>query len=94
MMKNKKSTLGLLILVGALVLALIFTYLSLNLQSRDLGYQVQEKIAKEKRLKEEIDQLRAKKAKLLDLGRVEHDVIQDLHYQYPEPDQFIKAFED
>lgn len=94
MMKNKKSTIGLLVLIGALVLALIFIYLSLNLQSRDLGYRVQELIEKEKRLKEEIDRLKAKKASLLDLGRVEAEVTGKLHYQYPEPNQVIKAFED
>lgn len=94
MMKNKKSTIGLLILIGALVLVLIFVYLNLNLESRELGFQFQELIEKEKSLKEEIDKLKAERALLLNLGRVEEKVTRELHYQYPEPDQFIKAFED
>jgi len=94
MMKNKKSTIGLLILIGILVLVLIFVYLNLNLKSRELGFQFQNLIEKEKKLEKEIDRLRAKKAELLDLGRVETEVTQKLHYQYPEPDQFIKVFED
>jgi cell division protein FtsL len=48
----------------------------------------------EKQLKDEINQLRAQKASLLSLERVEDIVIHKLGYQYPEPEQLIKVVEE
>ena len=93
-MKKKKTPTGVFILVAFIVFILVFTYLSLNLKNIDFGYEMQALMGKEKLLKEEIDKLKAKKAELLNLERVEKKVINELGYQYPEPDQFIKVFED
>lgn len=76
------------------VYVLIFCYLSLNLKSVDFGYDMQELFTYERELKEEINKLRAEKASLLNLERVEDIVIKKLRYQYPEPHQFIKVFEE
>ncbi|MCK5056527.1 MAG: hypothetical protein KAT34_07725 [Candidatus Aminicenantes bacterium] len=93
-MKKKKTSTGVFILVAFIFFILVFTYLSLNLKNIDFGYEMQDLLGKEKLLKEEIDKLKAKKAGLLNLERVEKKVIKELGYQYPEPDQFIKVFED
>lgn len=93
-MKKKKTSTGVFILVAFIVFILVFTYLSLNLKNIDFGYEMQELMGKEKLLKEEIDKLKAKKAGLLNLERVERKMIKELGYQYPEPGQFIKVFED
>lgn len=73
---------------------LIFSYLSLNLKNIDFGYEMQELTEKEMALKEQINKLKAEKASLLNLERVEDIVINKLNYQYPEPDQFIKVFDE
>jgi cell division protein FtsL len=73
---------------------LIFSYLSLNLKNIDFGYEMQELTEKETALKEQINKLKAEKASLLNLERVEDIVINKLNYQYPESDQFIKVFEE
>jgi len=93
-MKKKKTPTGVFILVAFIVFILVFTYLSLNLKNIDFGYEMQALMGKEKLLKEEIDKLKARKAELLNLERVEKKVMSQLGYQYPEPDQFIKVFED
>lgn len=93
-MKKKKSSNSVFVLIAFIVFILVFTYLSLNLKNIDFGYEMQELMEKEKLLKEEIDKLRALKAELLNLDRVEKIVMEKLKYQYPEPDQFIKVFED
>lgn len=93
-MKKKKSSNSVFILIAFIVFILVFTYLSLNLKNIDFGYELQELMEQEKNLREEIDKLKAQKAKLLNLERVEDIVIKKLGYQYPEPDQFIKVFED
>lgn len=96
MTPNKKNNAvnGIIFLVAFLAFVLVFTYLSLNLKNIDYGYDLQELTAKEKYLKEEIDKLRAAKAKLLKLERVEKVVIGKLGYQYPTPDQFVKVYKD
>lgn len=93
-MKKKKSSNSVFVLIAFIVFILVFTYLSLNLKNIDFGYEMQELMEKEKVLQEEIDKLRAQKAELLNLDRVEKIVMKKLNYQYPEPDQFIKVFED
>lgn len=93
-MKKKNSSNSVFVLIAFIVFILVFTYLSLNLKNIDFGYEMQELMEKEKVLKEEIDKLRAQKAELLNLDRVEKIVMKKLNYQYPEPDQFIKVFED
>jgi len=85
---------GLWILVSVIAFILIFGYLSLNLKNVDFGYEMQELSERERELNEEINKLRAARASLLNLERVEDIVINKLKYQYPEPDQFIKIFED
>ena len=92
-MKKEKSSIGILILIAIIMFILFFTYSSLNLKNIDYGYDMQELTKHEKGLREEIDKLRAEKAYLLNLKRVERIVINQLGYQYPEPHQLIKVFE-
>jgi len=89
-----KKTGGILVLTGIVSFILIFTYLSLNLKNIDSGYEMQSLNKKQKTLLEEIDKLKSKKANLLNLQRVEKEMVQQLGYQYPEVSQFIKVFED
>ena len=91
--RNKRSINGIFILITFLVFVLLFTYSSLNLKNIDYGYKMQELTQAEKTLKEEIDTLKAEKAKLLTLERVEKIVMKRLGYRYPKPEQFIKVFE-
>ncbi|MCP5105510.1 MAG: hypothetical protein GY950_19140 [bacterium] len=93
-MKKKKSLNGVWVLVTFISLFLVFTYLSLNLKNVDFGYEMTELIDRERKLQEEISWLKARKASLLNLERVEKIVIDKLGYQYPEPDQLIKVFEE
>jgi cell division protein FtsL len=92
--KKDNSLGGLFILMMVVVFILLFLYSSLNLKDIDYGYKIQELHEKEKKLTEEIDQLKAEKANLLNLKRVENIVVSRLGYQYPEPEQFIKVFEE
>jgi cell division protein FtsL len=94
MMKKRKRSTGVWVLVTVIAIVLVFTYLSLNLKSVDFGYEMQELRQRERALREEINQLKAEKASLLNLERVERIVIHQLGYQYPEPHQFLKVFED
>jgi cell division protein FtsL len=91
--KSKKPISGIFLLITFLVFVLLFTYSSLNLKNIDFGYRMQDLMAQEKKLKEEIDRLKARRASLLNLDRVERIVMRELGYQYPEPHQFIKVFE-
>lgn len=92
--KKKKSSNRVWVLVTIILFLLLFTYLSLNLKSVDFGYEMQELRQYEKQLQDEINQLRAQKASLLSLERVEDIVINKLGYQYPEPEQLIKVVEE
>lgn len=92
--QNERAPRGVLIFVVAVTFILIFTYLSLNLKTVDFGYEMQELVDYRQKLMVEIDKLKAQKAILLNLERVEKKVISELGYQYPEPDQFIKVFEE
>lgn len=90
---KKKNNYGKLIALTALILfTLLFTYSSLNLRNTDYGYEKQRLVNKKRGLKEAIDILSAKKAMLLDLGRVEKIVVQKLGYNYPEKGQIIKVY--
>ena len=90
---KKKSNYGKLIALTAFVLfTLLFTYSSLNLRNTDYGYEKQRLKNRKKELKETIDLLSAKKAILLDLGRVERIVVQKLGYDYPKKGQIIKVY--
>ena len=91
--KKKKSSIGLWVVVTLMSFLFLFSYLSLNLKNVDFGYEMQELRQHEKQLKEEINQLKARKASLLNLERVEDIVINELGYQYPEPEQLIKVVE-
>ncbi|NIN21837.1 MAG: hypothetical protein GTO66_33810 [Candidatus Aminicenantes bacterium] len=90
-MKKIEKT-GVVVLIGVLTFILIFTYLSLNLKNIDFGYEMQEKMVYREKLREEIAKLKSHKAQLLNLKRVEKEVMEKLGYQYPQPDQFIKVF--
>lgn len=95
MKKNESEThkaLWLPVSIAAFIL--IFCYLSLNLKNIDFGYEMQELAEEETVLEEQINKLKAEKASLLNLERVESIVINKLNYQYPEPDQFIKVFDE
>jgi len=89
--KKKKSSIRVWVLVTIVLFLLLFSYLSLNLKSVDFGYEMQELRQYEKLLKDEINKLKARKASLLSLERVEDIVIHRLGYQYPEPEQLIKV---
>ena len=90
---RKKSNYGKLIALTAFVLfTLLFTYSSLNLRNTDYGYEKQRLKNKKRDLKETIDLLSAKKAILLELGRVERIVVQKLGYDYPKKGQIVKVY--
>ncbi len=91
--RNKQSVSGIFILVTFMVFILLFTYSSLNLKNIDYGYKMQKLIQHQKILMEEIDKLKANKAKLLNLDRIEKVVMNQLGYRYPKSEQFIKIFE-
>ena len=76
-----------------IVFILLFTYSSLNLKNLAYGYKMQELTNIEAKLKEEIDRFEAEKATLLNLQRIEKIVIKRLGYQYPQPHQFIRVFD-
>ncbi len=93
---NNRRPLGAPLLALLAVLAvflLLFFYSSLNLKNIDYGYEMQELLARETALREEIDKLSAERASLLNLQRVEAVAIGRLGYQYPESSQIIKVFE-
>jgi cell division protein FtsL len=95
MKKEKKTSVsGVIVLIAFFIFILLFTYSSLNLKNIDYGYRMQNLMQRQKKLKEEIDKLRARKAKLISLERVEKVVMNKLGYRYPEPEQFIKIFDD
>ncbi len=89
--EKKKSISGIFWLVSFIVFIILFTYSSLNLKNIDYGYKMQELTKKERALQEEIDKLKAQRAMLLNLKRVEKVVMEKLGYQYPDPGQFIKV---
>lgn len=80
----------LLVLVGLLIFIVLFAYSSLNLKNIDYGYRLQELNQKERRLREEIDRLKAEKAQLFNLERVERIAREELGYDYPQPGQVIQ----
>ncbi len=92
--KNRKSFGPVFVVYILLAFIILFTYSSLNLKNIDYGYKMQELISKTKVLNEEIDKLKAVRANLLNLDRVEKIVTQKLRYQHPKPEQFIKVFEE
>ena len=87
------SRYGILALITLIAFILLFAYMSLNLKTIDFGYEMQELADKEQKLHEEIAKLKSDKAQLLNLERVERIVTTELGYQYPEPDQFIKVYD-
>jgi cell division protein FtsL len=82
-----------LAILAFFIFAVLFIYSSLNLKNVDLGYQQHELLQQEKKMRAEIDRLRAQKASLLSLDRMEKVAIEKLGYQYPEPGQVIKVVE-
>ena len=92
--KKKRSFVTVFVMYILLAFMILFTYSSLNLKNIDYGYKMQELVLKEKKLQEEIDKLKAVKANLLNLSRVERIVMQKLGYIHPKPEQFIKVFEE
>lgn len=89
---RKQSISGVFIFVAFLLFILLFTYSSLNLKNIDYGYRMQKLLQLQKSLEEEIDKLKAERANLLNLERVEEVVMKKLGYRYPKPEQFIKIF--
>jgi cell division protein FtsL len=82
-----------LAILAFFIFAILFIYSSLNLKNVDLGYQQNELLQQEKKLRTEIDQFQAQKALLLNLDRMEKIVMGKLGYQYPEADQIIRVVE-
>lgn len=91
---NKKPSSGTWFLVTLLAVVILFGYLTMNLKTVDYGYEMQELRQQQRRLKEDINRLKAQKASLMNLDQVEKRVIDDLGYRYPESHQFIKVYED
>lgn len=75
------------------IFLVLFIYSSLNLTTVDLGYRQHGLLREESRLRREIDALRARRAALLSLERIERVAREELGYQYPEPGQIIKVVE-
>ncbi len=92
--KNRKQFGAVFIVSILLAFIILFTYSSLNLKNIDYGYKMQELSRRERALIEEIDRLKAVKANLLNLNRVENIVKKKLGYRYPKPEQFIRLFEE
>jgi cell division protein FtsL len=86
----KKLLIGLLIMAGFFLL--LFTYATLNMELIEYGYSLQELRKKEFALREEIDQLKARKAALTNLHQVEKVATTKLGYSFPLPEQVIKVF--
>jgi cell division protein FtsL len=83
-----------LAILAFFIFVVLFIYSSLNLKNVDLGYLQHELLQHENRLRAEIDQLRAQRASLLNLERMEKIAVEKLGYQYPQPGQVIKVNED
>ncbi len=94
LLKDYAGSTSMWLLMTVILFIVVFSYLSLNLKNIDYGYQLQALHNKEDKLDEEINRLKAEKAALLNLERVEAKVMNELGYQYPEADQFIKVFVD
>lgn len=90
--RRSRSVLRLAVLAFFIFLVL-FTYSSLNLMHVDLGYRQHELLRQEARLRLEIDALRARRAGLLSLERIERVAREELGYQYPQPDQIVRIAE-
>lgn len=94
MSRRSRSASSLRLAVLAFFIFLVlFVYSSLNLRIVDLGYRQHELLQAEARLHLEIDSLRAQKAGLLSLERMEKVACEELGYQYPEAGQIIKIAE-
>jgi len=94
-MRNRNRSLSdfRLAVLAFFIFLVLFIYSSLNLKNVDLGYQQHELLLAEKNLRLEIDALRARKAELLNLERMEKVAREELGYQYPEAGQIIKVVE-
>ncbi len=90
-MKTSAKGLGVLFLSVVIIFLLLALYLNLNLSGINYGYQLQRLSNEQDVVTEEIDQLLAKRAALLNLQRVEDVAIRELSYQYPQGDQYIKV---
>jgi len=90
-MKKSAKELGVIFLSVLVIFLLLALYLNLNLSSINYGYQLQRLSNERDSVREEIDQLLARKASLLNLQRVEDVVVGQLNYQYPQGDQYIKV---
>lgn len=90
-MKPSLKGMGTVFLSVVIIFLLLAVYLNLNLTSINCGYQLRRLDNERSGLREEIDQLRARKAALLNLQRVEDVVTKRLSYQYPQGDQYIKV---
>lgn len=93
MKKNKYSGRAFFV-ITIMIFLLLFTYSSLNLKNIDYGYEMQKLMKSQELLNEEIDVLESKRAKLLELGRIENIVVNKLGYTYPSEKQIIRIYED
>jgi len=93
-MKKEDNKKRIIVLVFIIILVVLFIYLNLNIKNINYGYEIQRLVEQKKKLTEEVDILKAKKSKLLNLKRVEKTVVSKLGYVYPSRDQIIKVYED
>jgi len=90
--RRRRPNITVLVFV-VLVLVILFAYTRLNLETIDSGYQMQDLLDKEKRLREEIDKLQAARARQLNLENVDKVARQSLGLQPPQAQQVVKVFE-
>ncbi|MBN1196279.1 MAG: cell division protein FtsL [Candidatus Aminicenantes bacterium] len=87
----RRRTAAVSIFVVFMLFILLFTYSSLNLKSIDYGYKMQALNQQVETLEIEIDKLRAERAFLVSLERVDRLARSRLGLAPPTPDQVIRA---
>lgn len=83
---------GVAMFVGFMVFVLLFTYSSLNLKNIDFGYKMQALKQEADSLRIEIDKLRARRAFLNNLERVDSVARRQLDLAPPREDQLIRVY--
>lgn len=87
----RRRTAAVSIFVVFMLFILLFTYSSLNLKSIDYGYKMQALTQQAETLEIEIDKLRAERAFLVSLERVDRFARSRLGLVPPTPEQVIRA---
>ncbi len=86
-----RRNIGVAVFVGFMVFVLLFTYSSLNLKSIDFGYKMETLKQEADALRIEIDKLRASRAFMINLERVDTIAREQLKLLPPREDQVIRV---